>query len=410
MKFFSSTKGGPRRYRSVMSRASLGLVPCLLLAACSTTDGAGPPPGDRIFTDGSRLVAQTYSFPGTETLFAGIYNRVERTTCEFSTAADGKQRCLPDVYPTPEPVSRWVEGGPMPGPAAAGRLRRHDMVSADGGRFPSWWSLYDSRYGAPCVPGLVPDVDGTADGRCLPPHAVIVGNLFFADAGCTAPLALFHEDEQPFMIADANQALFAVAGAWQGLVYSGSATSCAEVDSSGFQLYSAGEPLPADAVASVRLVPQGTARLAVQMVEEAGERLTTVRFAEWNYLRYAGPYLDRELGFACRPVWTVADEVRCVPADAAHALESDELFLDPACTERGIAGWRLAVISRQDPATGRALAVEVRRLDDTRCSLTGFRREGGECMARVKGSVCPLGEVLPWTDYAKMDGRTGAEP
>jgi hypothetical protein len=147
------------------------------------------------------------------------------------------------------------------------------------------------------------------------------------------------------------------------------------------------------------------------MVEEAGERLTTIRFTESiDPPLYGAPYFDRDLGFACRPVWTVAEEVRCVPADAAHALESDELFLDPACTERGIHGGRLAVMYRQDPATARALAFEVRRLDDTRCSLSGFRREGDQCVSRVKGSVCPPGEVLPWTDYAKMEGRTGAEP
>jgi hypothetical protein len=285
------------------------------------------------------------------------------------------------------------------------------MVSADGGRFPSWWSLYDSRYGAPCNPRFVASVDGTADGRCMPRHAAIINNLFFSDAGCTMPLALSDGVEPPLMIADANERLFAVAGAWQGPVYSGSATACAEIVSSDLPLFSAGEQLAADAVVTLHLAPQGTGRLGVQMVEAEGERLTTIRFTEWiEPPLYGAPYFDRELGQACRPVWTVAEEVRCVPADAVRAFENDELFLDAGCTERGINGVGLAVMLRQDPATGRELASEVRRLDDTRCSLGGYRREGDACEARVKGSVCPPGEVLPWTDYAKMEGRTGAEP
>ena len=102
------------------------------------------------FTDGSRLVAQSFSSPGTVPLFVGIYDRSEGVACAFGPAADGSLRCLPkdsrrggdpgalgcrgaDAWPADRPPSAALRGaqrrrralsGPVVGRAVRRRHRR----------------------------------------------------------------------------------------------------------------------------------------------------------------------------------------------------------------------------------------------------------------------------------------------
>ena len=384
------------------------MVGCFFLfAACSKSGGyAAPAPGDPVFADGKRLVARTVSFPGTEPLFVGIYDRIERTPCTFETAADGRLRCLPETVPTPEPVARWVEGVAAPREGAAGRLRRHDVLSADGGYFPHRSGLFDSHYGAPCSPRFVRNADGTAESTCLPSAGLI--GYGFADALCATPLAMVAAEE-PLIAAEADGTLFALGGAWEGPVYLPSSDACNEIDPSSSRYFTVGEELPADAVVTVRAVPRGTGRLALQMVEAKEGRLTTISFGEVRYPWWAGPYFDRELGLSCGPLWTVDQEVRCLPADAPYVSEGDNRFADPGCTKRLVGNGPFAVLGRQDPVASRPIAFEVRRVGDT-LSETAFEKRGDECTENAKFVGYLLGDVVPLTDFAKLEARTGEEP
>jgi hypothetical protein len=402
--------------RGALLRAGLVWGVCLLAAAsaCSKSEGGPPPtPGDAVFADGARLVARTVSFPGTEPLLVGVYDRAERTTCEFETAADGKLRCLPDAVPVPEPLDRWVEGVATPAGTStamtSGRLRRHDVVSADGGRFPYRLGIFDSRYEAPCAPSFVRNADGTAESICLPSAAYKTG-WDFADAACSIPLAMMVTVDEPVLIIDAHRTLFALGAAWEGATYFPSGEACNENAPSTTRQFAIGATLPADAVATVRAVPRGDGRLGLQMVEADGGRLTTIRFAETGYPSSTdGPYFDRELGLACRPLWTVDQEVRCLPADASHLPGS--VFADPGCTQPVVGAVPFAIVVAQDAVAGRQIGVEVRRVAATR-SETAFTLSGSgsECTEIKKLAGYLLGDVVPLTDFAKLDARTGEEP
>ena len=402
-----------------MPRASLALVGVgwFLMASCSASPGGSPgemtPETDLGVTDGTRLVARTFSFPGTPPLFAGIYDRVERTPCHFAPTADGRLRCVPDAAPALEPLDRWVDGVAMHADKGRGPIFRHDVLSADGGRFPYRWGLFDWRFSASCAP-LFDDAraDGTVEGSCLPSYASVT-NLFFADARCSTPLASMLTGDEPVIVVDADNRLFALGGPWAGPTYGTSAAACAELASGSPSQFSVGDPLPADTLIPIRAVPRGTGRLGVRVVEGPGQELTTVRFYDSRYPGRADgePYFDHQLGLVCRPLWTAADGVRCLPANAAFVSENDEPnYANPDCTQRVVLGpGRFAVLLRQDAAAGRQVGVELRRLG-AEPTLTAYTRRSGTCTEYTRGAGYPFGDVLPLTDFAKLDARTGQEP
>ena len=59
-------------------------------------------------------MARQFAFPGTTTLFGGIYDQVEGVACHFGPASDGSLRCLPDMGEAGDAPERWVLGVQMP--------------------------------------------------------------------------------------------------------------------------------------------------------------------------------------------------------------------------------------------------------------------------------------------------------
>jgi hypothetical protein len=392
----------------MMLRAAGRAAWCLFLVggiACGTNpSGAALDP---TFTDGSRLVAQQFSFPGTAPLFAGIYDRQESVACQFRPASDGSLRCLPDAAAgeTPE---RWVSGVAMPGPATGLRLQRYEINSADGGRFPNWWNgeLYDADAGEPCVASVRDEqVDGTGVGVCMP-RSASTGN-FFADAACTEALAITPDTSPlPLLAVALDNQLYAIGEQWTGPMFLGLGGSCTEFVPSGTRAFRTGASLPADTVPSLQIAPRGDGRLAVQIIEAQGVGLTTVRYQHLPFTPSAttGPYWDRDLGIACWPMPTVDHETLCAPADATVETRPDLLgFGDPACTQRVIGLDRaFAIFAMADP--GRALAFEVHRIAGPPTS-TGYVVSDAGCTEYPKGSGYPVGETVPLASFARLTAK-----
>lgn len=377
------------------------------------------------FSDGTRLKAQSYSFEGTAPLFVGIYDAQEKVACEFRQATDGKLRCLPAnaigaVDPaTVLPPERWQEGTEMVGPATGLRLRQSRIGSTDGGAFPNWLSgpLADDDRGEPCLPDTTREVDGTGAGLCLPRNVASARGIDFSDAGCTQVLATTAgPGVVPRMIVSFERELFAVGERFEGPTFmklgTGTASSCLEVAPGGADYYRIGEGLPADTVAKVLIVPRGAGRLALQTIEFEGQGLAHVRHRMLSSpFRGEGVYFDRHQGMMCRPTWTVAGELRCTPDVAEYEPETWLTnFADPACT-RPLLNVKvpMVVVLRRDDATGRQLAVEVRRVSQTG-TQTAYTRENSqtrECHEYIKGSGYPLGDVLPLETFARVEASTG---
>lgn len=373
------------------------------------------------FVDGTRLVAQTYSFPGTAPLFVGIFDRQEKVACAFRTASDGQLRCLPPSQPNvpePMPAERWQAGTEMAVAATGLRLRQHRIIGADGSSFPSWISgeLMDETSSQPCRPDTTREQDGTGEGVCLPRHAVATG-VFFADAACTVAAAQHETDLVPLLIATPKREVFALGEKLVGMPFiqfaSGGPCSPFSDGSSG-RFYRVGAPLPADTVADVRVVPRGTERLMVQTVEFQGAGVVHVRH-NGQSLPYggAGPYYDRSLGMLCRPTWTTSGELRCVPDSAYYVPEAWLTnFADPACTQPVInIDAPTAVVLRSDATLARQVVVQVRRVVGE-YTQTGYSRENNtarECREYLKGAGYPLGDVVPLDSFATVEARTGQE-
>ncbi len=386
--------------RQVVGRVVL--VSCLVAGgACG--GGSAEPPLDPTFSNGSRLVARQFAFPGTTTLFGGIYDQVEGVACHFGPASDGSLRCLPDTGEAGDAPERWVLGVQMPGPATGQRLQRHEVHGADGSRFPDRWGgeLYDRDMGEACSADLRGDPE-RVHGVCLPRHADITA--FFADSGCTEPVATISETSPlPILAVGNDGALFTLGEAWTAPIFFGVGPTCTELPLSGTRIFRVGSALPAETVAPLQVVPRGDGRLAVQTLEAQGIGLTTRTY--WHYPGSlsigSAPYVDRDRGLACSPMLTVDHDTLCLPADASVETRPDLLnFADPGCTQPVIFNAHaFAVFASYEP--GGALASEVHLIAD-KPSETGYTRSAAGCTEYLKGSGYPIGDTVPLAAFARL--------
>jgi hypothetical protein len=376
------------------------VIGCLvLLGAMGAGSGCGDGPRPRMeptFTDGSRLVAQTFWSPGTVPLFVGIHDRDEGVACVFRPAVDGSLRCLPDDPAAAETPERWVAGTQMPGPPAGRRLQRYEVYSADGGRFPDrlFGELYDADMGEPCGALLFDSQDGTTGAYCLPRHASVGG--FFADAGCSEPVATAPEAGREPLLALAldTYQLHELGEPVTGRTFIKLAATCQAFPLTGMRIYRLGAPLPNGAVANLTVVPRGDGRLRLQTLQYEGEDLTTVAYRHYpgSPSVASAPYRDPTFeypGLPCFPMLAVDGSTYCLPADAYVATRPDLLrFGDPACSHRVIPIRRYwAIFAAADPAG--AVAVEVHRADP-RSSDTGYVLDSVGCREDVKSAGYPV--------------------
>lgn len=391
-------------------------------AGGAAADGGGP--GAMVgptFVDGTRLVAQTYSFPGTEPLFVGIFDRQENAACAFRIASDGQLRCLPQRKPNlpdPAPADRWQAGTELAVAATGLRLRQRRIVSLDGSAFPSWISgeLLDDDSSEPCQPDITREKDGTGEGVCLPRHALATG-IFFADAACTVPLAQPQTELPPVLIATPKREVFAVGAKVAGSAFTqfGMGAPCSEFPAGNGEFYGVGLPLPAGTVASVQLRPLGSERLMLETIGFQGAGVAHVRHNGQSSPSAAdGPYYDRLLTTLCRPTWTVSGELRCLPADAFYEREAALTnFADPECTQPVVNSGTSStvVLLRSDSAAEREVVIEVRRISPE-YSTTGYSRQNnsaGECREYLRGSGHPLGDLIAFDSFAAVVAHTGQQ-
>jgi hypothetical protein len=381
-----------------------------LVAACDNSP-PGFVAGGVSYTDGTRLVARAYSFPGAEPLFVGVYDKEEKMACTFRTAGDGKLRCMPTyVDPaldaTPE---HWVEGTEQPGDESTPRLRSHHVTSADGGRFPNRVSgeLYDAQASWGCSP-VVRDKDKPAEARCLPRYAGGTG-FYFANPSCTEALAISY-GPAPSVTVMADGAVHAAGPAFTTAPFVKVGTECTLLEQPMDGLIRVGAPLREDAVTNVEIAARGTGRLSVRKLETGGQPLATLLFSEESAPRtgLTAPYHDNTLGIDCYPHGILSDDgtgVRCLPADSEIIPEGSlpNAYSDPACTKMVINTTRKSLV-----ATFRAYVTRVLRLGDY--SETAYENTGDGCREnrRLTGRVV-LDEV-PMTTYAELEPTMGLRP
>lgn len=381
-----------------------------VLIACGNSPPAMEPAPS--FTDGTRLVARAYSFPGAEPLFVGVYDQEEKVACTFRTAHDGKLRCMPTyVDPaldsTPE---HWVEGFEQPGDESTPRLRSHHVASADGGSFPNRVSgeLYDSQASWGCSP-VARSKDQPSDARCLPRYAGGTG-FYFANPGCTEALAISF-GPAPSVTVTADGAVHAAGAAFTTPPFVKVGTECTLLEQPMDGLVRVGAPLQEDAVTDVEIATRGTGRLSVRSLETGGQPLATLLFSEESPPRtgLTAPYHDNTLGIDCYPHGILSDEggsgVRCLPADSEIIPEGGlaNAYADPACTKMVINTTRQTLV-----ATFRAYVTRVVRLGEY--SETAYEKTGDGCREnrRLTGRVV-LDEV-PMTTYAALEPAMGLGP
>jgi hypothetical protein len=387
-----------------MTRPRLLVVVALVVALAASACGNSPPQGPAAgpaFTDGTRLVARSYSFPGTEPLFIGVFDRQEMTPCSFRTARDGKLRCLP-VYLDPaldDAPEQWVEGTEQPGDESTPRLRSHHVVSADGGRFPNRVSgeLYDAQSSWGCSP--VPRGKDQAQGvRCLPRY-VSAPDFFFADASCSESLAMALGAQSPMVAVLPNGALHAVGPAFTTSPFVKNGTECTST-AAVEGLLRVGAPLPEDVVTGVEIAARGTGRLALRTLEKDGLALGTTSFVVGDVPTHVptGPYVDHTLGIDCQPFGVLnGNEIRCLPSDAEYLpLGSIQNFADPGCTQPVVNTTRLTAV-----LTFRGFASEIRRLGDY--SQTAYTSSVDGCRENARGTGRVVLDEVPATTFAKLD-------
>jgi hypothetical protein len=366
--------------------------------ACGGGSSAIPAP----FTDGSRLVAQQLSYPGTTPLFVGIYDRDEGVACEFRPAADGSNRCLPPndaaAAQTPE---RWVKGR-LYALATGQRLVRNEIHGDDNSVFPAlWWGeLYDTRTFEPCSADFR---TGMPNGTCLPRHAEITS--MFADDTCAVRVATSAEDSrEPLLAVDDKGALFSLGGEWVGTTFIGFGTTCLELPLTATRAYLIGEPLPANTVASLRAIPLGDGRLGLKTLEAGGGGITTM-----PYRHYPGqptpdsaPYWDGAHGLFCSPMATVDGDTLCLPADASVETRPDLLaFADGSCEQPVIAFARAYAIFAESDAAG-PRAYEVHRVGTVEGATAFEKSDTGACNEAIKRAGYPVGEAVSLSAFARL--------
>ena len=391
-------------------RQLTGCVVLLWAVVAGSGCGDSPrPPLEPTFTDGSRLVAQSFSSQGTVPLFVGIFDRDEGVACAFGPAVDGSLRCLPEDPAAAETPERWVAGVQMPGPPTGGRLQRYEVHSADGGRFPDRLSgeLYDADLGEPCG-ALLSDFqdDGTA-GNCLPRHATIGG--FFADAACGEPVASAPDSgPQPLLaLAYDTYQVHALGDLVTGLTFIKAGATCQEFQLPGTRIFKVGAPLPDGAVARLTVAARGDGRLRLRTLQHEGVDLTTVAYR--HYPRSpsvaSAPYRDPQLqhpSLPCFPMLAVDGGTYCLPADAHVETRPDLLrFADPGCSQRVIPTrhyW--AIYAAADPAG--PLAVEVRGAGPGPTD-TAYVLDSAGCREDIKSAGYPVSaDVAPLDLFVRL--------
>lgn len=377
----------------------VGLL-CSLVAgiACGGGSFAIPAP----FTDGSRLVAQQFSYPGTTPLFTGIYDRDEGVACEFQPAADGSVRCLPAndavAAETPE---RWVEGRKYY-PDTGQRLVRNEIHGDDHSVFPAlWWGeLFDVWTFEPCSADFR---TGIPNGTCLPRHAEIAS--MFADDACAVPVATSPEaSPEPVLAVDGKGALFSLGLKWVGPTFIGFGTTCMELPLPATRAYLIGDPLPADTVSSLRAIPLGDGRLGLRTIEAGAGGITTMRYRHYpgQPTPDSAPYWDGARSTFCSPMPTVDGDTLCLPADASVETRPDLLaFADALCRQPAIALARAYAIFAVSDAAG-PQAYEVHRVGTAR-GATGYQKaDTGACNEAIKSAGYPVGETVPLSAFARL--------
>ncbi len=389
-------------------------------AGTSGTGGGGAPINMGLdFRDGTRLVARTYSFTGTAPLFVGIYDRQEKVDCEFSRATDDKLRCLPLNATTLDPISRWQEGVAASGPDVSGRVALAEIHSADGGRFPNWITgeIYDTGSGKPCRAIARGDAASALSGSCLPPFASSTG-AHFSDSRCTQPLASISGSEAPGVVIVGSLELHAVGEMFTGQAYlAPDQNACTKVSGEQMQLlrfFQIGAALPADTFPPVAILPRGSGRLALRMVESETRTLAPAKYREPQVPTTGTPYLDRDLGLLCRPAMTASGEARCFTSDVSFVVQDALRFADDACTQPLLSGSGSAIVGmlRADAASGRVVVVGTYRSLPPLVPTALYALTGGVCAPAAgagHGAFYGLGDAVPFDSFARLDARTGRE-
>ena len=389
-------------------------------AGTSGTGGGGAPINMGLdFRDGTRLVARTYSFTGTAPLFVGIYDRQEKVDCEFSRATDDKLRCLPLNAATLDPISRWQEGVAASGPDVSGRVALAQIHSADGGRFPNWITgeIYDTGSGKPCRAITRGDAASAQSGSCLPPFASSTGT-YFSDSRCTQPLASISGSEAPGVVIVGSLELHAVGEMFTGQAYlAPDQNACTRVSGEQMQLlrfFQIGAALPADTFPPVAILPRGSGRLALRMVESETRTLAPTKFREPPIPTTGTPYLDRDLALLCRPAMTASGEARCFTSDVSFVVQDALRFADDACTQPLLSGSGSAIVGmlRADAASGRVVVVGTYHSLPPLVPPALYALTGGVCTPAAgagHGAFYGLGDAVPFDSFARLDARTGRE-
>jgi len=371
------------------------------------------------FRDGTRLVARTYSFTGTAPLFVGIYDRQEKVDCEFSRATDDKLRCLPLNATTLDPISRWQEGVAASGLDVSGRVALAQIHSADGGRFPNWITgeIYDTGSGKPCRAIVRGDVASSLSGLCLPSFASSTG-AYFSDSRCTQPLASISGSETPGVVLVGSLDVHAVGEMFAGQAYlAPDQNACTRVSGEQMQLlrfFQIGAALPADTFPPVAILPRGSGRLALRMVESETRTLAPAKYREPPIPTTGTPYLDRDLGLLCRPAMTAAGEARCFTSDVSFVVQDALRFADDACTQPLLSGSGSAIVGmlRADAASGRVVVVGTYHSLPPLVPPALYALTGGVCAPAAgagHGAFYGLGDAVPFDSFARFDARTGRE-
>jgi hypothetical protein len=375
------------------------VVICVVAAVAGCGAGEGPPP----YQDGQRLHARQLLVEGAPSFVYGIFDRERGVHCTFMTASDGVLRCLPTTNSVAEsPPGGWVSGQLVPVVAASARLGRYDVVSNDGGRFPSPtpYALHDARADRPCQASVSATSSGT-EGFCLLPYALI-NDAEFGDPACTEPVAYYvdtGDEPPPAYVLTPDARVRAVGPELSSPPYYQDTFECRQQSLlPAVRHFRLGEFLPPDRLPKVRIAAHGSGRLMLLVVENVDDAPGA---APWP-LMSMGAYYDRAAGEDCLPTWTVDAGVRCVSSTASWTMPSI-LFADPACSQPVVTEpASLTVMMTVPAADGAARAMGVYRVDSARLSLV-YVREGDTCTGEMsKVNAYRLGELVPWTSFGEL--------
>jgi hypothetical protein len=226
----------------------------------------------------------------------------------------------------------WVQGMEDGRPAVTpgARLAAKYVRSFDGGRFAV--GLFDNHWQRACQ--LTDHIAASVGTKvqCWPPHAV-VGS--FADADCKIPLAVSTNTcETPAFIRGERPGEFLqLPKPWSDNVFQRVGKGGCEVQTQNDLPASypmTGVVLPETAVASLRVVPQGSGRLRLNVLQdETGQK---VPYARWALDSAVHHYFDAVLKANCDPVHTTTSGLRCLSTNVCSS--SWTMFADASCKQR----------------------------------------------------------------------------